>query len=240
MATTIELLTSLQRLDQTISETVRAAEVAARQRRTLEEAAQEHAADLERLRAELVAVKARQRALEGEIADLEDKMKDRRMRMQRIRSEREVQATKREIDGLKERTVQLEEDGLKVMEEAESLGARLAALEERLTADQQALSQERAALVDREAALVREMEQGRQSRSALASGMDGGLMRRYELIFARRGGTAVVAVRSGTCQGCHMNVPHQLVNQILKGLDVFACPSCQRLLFPDVETDASP
>jgi hypothetical protein len=239
LATTIELLTSLQRLDQAISEKVRAAEDAARQRRTLEEAAQEHAADLERLRAESVAVKSRQRTLEGEIADLEDKMKDRRMRMQRIRSEREIQATKREIDLLKERTVQLEDDGLKVMEEAESLGTRLAALEERLTADQQALAQERAALVAREAALRGEMAHSREARSVLASGMDGGLIRRYDLIFSRRGGTAVVAVRSGTCQGCHMNVPHQLVNQILKGLDVFACPSCQRLLFPEMETDAS-
>jgi hypothetical protein len=231
--THIELLTTLQSLDQRISQKIRDAEEAARQRRALEEATELHAADVGRCRAELAEAATRQRALEGQISEFEDKMKDRRMRLQRIRNEKEMQATRREIETLKERTTQLEDEALKVLEEVETLGAKVAAAEQQLDSGQRALAAERDGLLTREAELVADAERERGSRAALIAAIDGGLVRRYELIFARRGGTAVVAVKDGTCQGCHMNVPPQLVNQILRGHEVFACPSCQRLLFPE-------
>ena len=55
--------------------------------------------------------------------------------------------------------------------------------------------------------------------------------RRYEMIFSRRGGVAVVAVRGGTCQGCHMHVPPQLYNLIQRNEQLILCPNCQRMLF---------
>jgi len=61
--------------------------------------------------------------------------------------------------------------------------------------------------------------------------VDGDLRRRYEMIFSRRGGVAVVAVRGGTCQGCHMNVPPQLFNLIQRNEQLILCPNCQRMLF---------
>ncbi len=61
------------------------------------------------------------------------------------------------------------------------------------------------------------------------------------MIFARRGGLAVVEVRAGTCQGCHMNVPPQLFNQIQRNEQVILCPNCQRMLYwrPEREEGAS-
>jgi hypothetical protein len=57
------------------------------------------------------------------------------------------------------------------------------------------------------------------------------LITRYELIFARRGGTAVVEVTGGICQGCYMNIPPQLWNEIIRSEKVNLCPSCQRILY---------
>ncbi len=238
--THIELLTSLQSLDQRIAQKTRNAEDAARQRRALEEAAEQQAVDVGRCQAELAEATSRQRAVEGEIAELEDRMKDRRMRLQRIRNEKEMHATQREIETLKERTTLLEDEALKILEEVETLGASVAAAERQLESGRHALAAEREGLLTREAELVAAAERERETRAALVAGIDGVLMRRYELIFARRGGIAVVPVKDGTCRGCHMNVPPQLVNQILRGEEVFACPSCQRLLFPESESVAEP
>jgi hypothetical protein len=57
------------------------------------------------------------------------------------------------------------------------------------------------------------------------------LISRYELIFSRRGGTAVVEVSSGICQGCYMNIPPQLWNEIIRNEKVQSCPSCGRIVF---------
>jgi predicted nucleic acid-binding Zn-ribbon protein len=231
LATQIELLASLQRLDQAISGKKLEAEQAARQLQALEEAVRQRTAELEQLRGELAEVKKQQNRLEREVAEVEEKMKDRRMRLQRIRNEKELQATQREIDVMKERTAQLEDEELQVLEQGEGLGARVSSAEAHLRDGAQALEAERATLMAREASLAQAIERESEARRELAATLDDGLRRRYELLFARRRGTAVVGVRDGICEGCHMNVPPQLFNEILRGERVFDCPNCHRILF---------
>ena len=239
LSSSIGLLTSLQQLDQKISDRKREAEGAARQLRELEAAAGERAAEATRTRDVFNEARGRQLATERELAELEEKMKDRRMRLQRIRNENEMAATQREIETIKERITQLEEQELQVLEETEGLAAKVAQAEESLRQQQAALEAERAQLEAKEAELAKEVDRDAQVRKDLAATIDGGLIRRYEFILSRRGGTAVVPVRDGTCQGCHMHVPPQLYNQILKGEEVFACPSCNRLLFVLAEPSQS-
>ena len=57
------------------------------------------------------------------------------------------------------------------------------------------------------------------------------LRRRYDLIFERKDGLAVVEVRKeGDCGGCRMRVPPHLITQIHRNADVVLCPNCQRIL----------
>jgi uncharacterized protein len=68
-------------------------------------------------------------------------------------------------------------------------------------------------------------------RQRIASQVAAELISRYELIFSRRGGTAVVEVAGGICQGCYMNIPPQFLNEIIKSEKLNLCPSCQRILY---------
>ncbi len=70
----------------------------------------------------------------------------------------------------------------------------------------------------------------RKERSALATGIKPEVMKRYSTIRMRRG-LAVVSVRGGTCQGCNMNIPPQLYNQLQRGLSIETCPSCHRIIY---------
>ena len=71
---------------------------------------------------------------------------------------------------------------------------------------------------------------GNDRRQRIAQEIDASLMSRYELIFSRRGGSAVVEVAAGICQGCYMNIPPQLWNEIIRSEKLNLCPSCQRIL----------
>ena len=46
-----------------------------------------------------------------------------------------------------------------------------------------------------------------------------------------RNGLAVVNVVQGVCQGCFMSIPPQKFNLLLKGDQIFDCPTCQRILY---------
>ena len=75
-------------------------------------------------------------------------------------------------------------------------------------------------------------------RSSVAEAVDPTLLRRYETIRKKKL-PAIVGVVAGTCQGCNMNVPPQLYNQLRTSLGTDVCPSCNRIIYA-VEALADP
>jgi hypothetical protein len=237
LPTQVELLAQLQRVDQSLKSNTEAVEA---RRSALEQLDAQIAAQRQQVatvEAEFAAVERRQRELDAQLTDAENKMKDRRMRIARIRNDKELALVRREIDALKEITSAAETELLGLMEQSDQRRTAVEAARQALAAVETARAAEAAEL---DATLVRvagAMEEDRTRRTELLATVDADLHRRYELIFSRRGGVAVVGVRSGTCRGCHMNLPPQLFNQIQRNEQVFLCPSCQRILFWDQQDD---
>jgi predicted nucleic acid-binding Zn-ribbon protein len=195
-------------------------------------------AELTRKRAAVAALASENKALETQRADMDTrleseggKIRDSRMRQNRVRNDRELLALQREIDLAKEATQQVEEQMISVMEHLERVTQELADARAALQAMETQWPDEVAARREKADAILRGLEGERQQRDALAQGMNDSLRSKYEQIFERRGGTAVVEVRNGTCLGCHMNVPPQLFNELQKFRDMRQCPNCHRILY---------
>ena len=239
MATQVALLAELQRVDQNIksnSEAVEARRSALQQLDTQIAAQRQQVAAAE---ADLAALEKRQRELDAQLTDAEAKTKDRRMRIARIRNDKELGLVRREIDALKEVMSAAETELLTLMEQGDQRRTAVEAARQALAALEAARSGEAAELDATMARVASVIEEDRSRRDTLLATVDVDLHRRYELIFSRRGGVAVVGVRGGTCQGCHMHVPPQLFNQIQRNEQIFLCPSCQRRLFWDPQDDES-
>jgi hypothetical protein len=159
------------------------------------------------------------------------KAMDKRMRMNRIKNTKELQALQREIDQIRQGNSELEEELIKVFEEIDRLKADLKAKEEEATIMQEEWQQRQEEMHTKIAGIEQLVSEASTLRKTIASQITGDLMSRYELIFARRGGYAVVEVSGGICQGCYMNIPPQLWNEIIKSEKVNLCPSCQRILY---------
>jgi len=182
-------------------------------------------------RAERDQVEARRRELEAQLYDEEAKMKDRRMRLNRVRNEKELGALRREIELSKEANQQIEEEVLRLLESVEALNTAAAEAE-------RALAEIEGHAVTKTAEQRARIEQVRlevasehENRARMAAALDTTLLQKYEQIFKRRGGTAVVEVRGGTCLGCHMHLPPQFFNELQRSRDVRLCPNCHRILF---------
>jgi predicted nucleic acid-binding Zn-ribbon protein len=230
LPTQIEALAALQRVDQSLRDNTQAVEAGEGRVAALEEAVGTQTALTTAAREELAALGTRQRDLEGRLAAAETKMKDRRMRITRIRNDKELGLAKREVEMLKEETGAIETELMQVLEQTEVATAKATAAEEELARLTTARETEAGELRDTISRLSSDIERDKARRDELITGVDGELRRRYEMIFSRRGGVAVVQIQRGTCTGCHMNIPPQLFNQIQRNEQVFLCPNCQRIL----------
>ncbi|MBI3783976.1 MAG: hypothetical protein HY270_11300 [Deltaproteobacteria bacterium] len=158
-------------------------------------------------------------------------MTDRRMRLNRVRNEKELQALRREIEVGKETNQQREEEILGVLEALEELNAKASDAERAQSELAERASSEAENHRDRIRQLAAEIEAATDSRDRMTQGLDSNVLRKYEQIFARRGGIAVVEVRNGICLGCHMNLPPQFYNELQRAVDIRSCPNCHRILY---------
>jgi predicted nucleic acid-binding Zn-ribbon protein len=227
----IELLVSLQTIDLQLRERTDAIDSLRRDLADLDTAlALQHDA-LEVIRAERAELESRRRDIEGILSDEEAKMKDRRMRLNRIRNEKEASAVRREIEVAKEGTALQEETLMGIFEALDAVKAR----ETELSATVEALEAKHASEKERTDLEIEELSHGlddsRSRREVLAAELEAPLRRQYETILARKKGQAVVEIRSGNCEGCHMRVAPQLANEIYRNTRVIQCPSCHRILY---------
>jgi predicted nucleic acid-binding Zn-ribbon protein len=183
------------------------------------------------LREQFQQLDRRRRDLERRLAEEDMKMRDRRMRLQRVRNERELQALQREIELGKQANQQLEAESLQLLEAMEALQQQLKAAEE----DQRALEHEFREDSARHEAEIQQLgediEAIRREREELAKTIDGTLLRRYEQIFERREGLAVVEVQEAICTGCHMNLSPQFFIELQRSDEIRLCPNCHRILY---------
>ena len=171
------------------------------------------------------------RTKEQTVLDANRKATDKRMRMSHVKNIKELQALQREIAQIKESNAILEEELLEVMTDLEEQEGVLKRKEEELSGLRADWNETKGSLEGEIAEIEDKIAQTRQARDETASRLNDDLMGRYELLFDRRGGTAVVSVSSAICQACYMNIPPQLWNDVLRNERVNLCPSCQRILF---------
>lgn len=227
----LEILASLQKLDREIKEKSGAKEALLAEIRKSETEIAAKRSEAALLRAAWAERDKLRQEKERLLQEEGKRATDKRMRMTRIKNIKELQALQREIDQIKQGNAQTEEELIRLFEELEGAAAALKEKEDELKKVEESWGARRQAI---EAQVV-EADQAVQEtgvlRQSIAARLNGDLIQRYELIFSRRGGMAVVTVVGGICQGCFMNVPPQMWNEIIRGERLILCPSCHRILY---------
>jgi uncharacterized protein len=188
-------------------------------------------AALEALTREQSEAEAVRKRMERELAEGEARIRNKRMRLNLVRNDKELQALGLEVDALKENNQRLEAEILIQMEAAEQRSRQIAEWRGTIEEKTAALGAAEQDVAGRAGELRDTIAKRRTEREKLAAAIDGDLLRRYEMIFERRGGMAVAEAKAGTCQGCRRRIPPQLYNQVQKRGEIHFCPNCQRILY---------
>lgn len=151
-------------------------------------------------------------------------------KLAQAKNSKEYVAAQRETDSRRESAAGREAEIAKLVEAIEA--------KKKVLAERAATVEELKASVEKDHELARvriaeiegKIAELRGERDVLARDVKPEVLKRYSGIRIRRG-LAVVGVRSGTCQGCNMNIPPQLFNVLQRGTSIETCPSCHRIIY---------
>jgi predicted nucleic acid-binding Zn-ribbon protein len=227
----IEILASLQSVDREIKQHHGKKQNLLGELKTKQLEIQVRKQEIEKLTAALGETEKQRQEKDRILQEESKKAADRRMRMNRIKNSKELSALQREIDLIKQSNSEREEELIKLMEDAERARALIQTKQEEAAALQADWERSQGELNAQLTGIDQAVTEAVARRQAIAAKLAKDLISRYEMIFSRRGGTAVVEVTGGICQGCYMNIPPQLWNEIIRNDRVHFCSSCQRILY---------
>ena len=151
-------------------------------------------------------------------------------KLESVHNSQEFQAANKEIDQLKKLSTTLDEQVKKSKQDEDALLSELLQLEESL-AKAQAEREAQNLVVQGEAGqLDGKISELQTERNKFTSVVDKRILAQYDRVRVARNGVGFVPTSNGRCSGCHMMVPPQLVNEIVKFKNVQSCPSCHRIL----------
>lgn len=179
----------------------------------------------------------RRQQLETEIQEAQVLIKDRQNKMMKVQTNREYQSLLKEIEDAKNANRQREEELVRLLEQDEYLQKKDDEQSALLVAEEAGLSEQTARREAEAVKLAAKRQKMAKDRESKAKKVKADLLRKYELIRAKRNGLAMAGVNRGVCYGCYMNVPPQLYNELLREDKMHICPTCNRMLYhsPDKE-----
>lgn len=235
MESDIKSLIDLQTIDlqvKSLDEKINDGRAEAETRRT---AIDEKKRKIAGLQDNLQAGEKRRRELEAEIEDETARIKDRQTKLMNVQTNREYQGLLKEIEDGKKANSQREDETVLLMEQNEIFKSRLEELNRVAEEEEKILRESEEKLEKQTADISKKREEILISREKTAKKVPASLLGKYEKLRSRRNGIAISGVTNAICRGCNMNIPPQLFNDLLRNEKLLSCPTCNRMIFHQVE-----
>lgn len=226
----IELLEELHGIDTRAEEIEKTMAAFPIEIKKIEEAlAEEEAAALE-LRELLDTHEKTRREKNNELSENAERLKLFEGRLRDIKTNNEYQASLKEIDQSKKTNMAIEDELLELMEVVEEESKKLEEAETVFAEKKTQADKEKKAVLKQEVEVQKELDSITAEREAKKKSLKPEVVELYEDLKTKLKGRLIVAPQDGTCTGCHMQIPPQLINNAMKLEKLYQCPHCLRII----------
>ena len=151
--------------------------------------------------------------------------------METITQAREFETLQKEIEEAKNAEQTLRKNLIAKEKYYDELNVKLSAQEEIMAQQTEEVEEEtkvKDQLIAENQAVLDEIT---AKKNELAKDLDQNLVFKFERIIRNKKGLGIVPIHAKVCEGCHMRLPVQFVNDVRKEEEIMFCPYCSRVLY---------
>jgi predicted nucleic acid-binding Zn-ribbon protein len=227
----IELLRSLQKVDDEIHTIRKELEAAPQELEDLRRRFADASGQRERQMDKMSHLLDQDKRLGTEIDDDSARLKKSKGKLMGVGNTREYHAMVREMDSLERSHRNREEERSALAEEVERQTSLLAEIEAGYILLEKELAEYEAGLQSRMQTAETNLASLMLKRNEAARQVPPPVFARYEFIRERLEHPVIVPVANGVCSGCNIAIPPQNYIELQKASQILSCPNCQRLMF---------
>jgi predicted nucleic acid-binding Zn-ribbon protein len=158
-------------------------------------------------------------------------LKKTKARQFEVKTNKEYEAILKEIETIEAKNSEAEDQIITLLDEIDRGKAAFVNTEKEFKEFERRYESDRKMIEDELGALDSELKVLQEKSEAVRLKIDSALLKKYEAIKTINMGLAVVPAWKEVCQGCHMNIPPQLYNELQKTVQLITCPNCNRILY---------
>jgi hypothetical protein len=161
-----------------------------------------------------------------------DAIKKSEAKLSSVKTNKEYQAFLKEIDDIKEKNSKLEDDMIDFLDRIEEAENTLNTKKAEYSELQTRLNNEKETIQKETEEGKRQLEDLDEQFKTVAAGIDAALLATYNKVKAlQNNAIGIVAVTDAVCQGCNMNIPPQMYNELQRADSLKKCPICDRIIY---------
>jgi predicted nucleic acid-binding Zn-ribbon protein len=174
----------------------------------------------------------RYRSWESEVQDNVLRIQKSEEKLRSVKTNKEYQSGLKEIEDLKAKSASIEDKMIQCLEELEAAEEALRNVKTDYEEQRLQLNREKEAILA-EAGRTREIQTKLQAdKEGLGSQISKNLLQMFNRVKVQQpDGLAIVQVVGAVCNGCHMNIPPQMYNELQREDSLKMCPSCERIIY---------
>ncbi len=161
-----------------------------------------------------------------------DRIKKSEAKLNSVKTNKEYQSSLKEIDDLKNINSKLEDDIIEFLDRIEEAENELKAKTAEFS-ELEAQTKTEKEIIQKQAAEGRHRLGDLDAEWKTVSGdIEAEVFATYNHIKENQANKiGIVAVKDSVCQGCHMNIPPQIYNELQRGDSLKKCPICERIIY---------
>jgi len=227
----IKMLLELQALDLEISSKKRMLNEIPESIKELDDLIESKSSNLKKLEEDLKSTQLKRKEKETELASKEASIKKYQGQLFQVKTNKEYTALENEIASIKADNSLLEEDILRFFDEADVLSKEIDKEKELLALEKKKIDAQKVTMESERKKAEDEFKELQGKREGFSKNIDRNVLSTYERILENRSELAMVPIVRGTCGGCNMNLPPQVINEVRLKKDLVFCGNCSRILY---------
>ena len=176
-------------------------------------------------------LKARHSESESKIKKINESMVKTKERLLEVKNNKEYQAMLKEIETAEAARGDVETEIIKILDEMDKLSVFVKKDQAILDEYKKQYDEEKRIMEDELNSIDTDYVDWEKKRNDLVKKVPADLLARYERIRSRNNGVGVIPVWKAVCNGCHMNIPPQLYNELQRSAELLDCPNCHRIMY---------